>query len=205
MAATAEYVVRMSNDSQSADNRLADLEKSEDTFREKLVKLIADQQKVNQAVEKMTGKYSELTEKIQAAKVAAGEKPTASPLPQDPKDPAANKPIPKLDPESEKALDQLRKDLAELAKDEQKNTQAAQDLEKDLNKMADESGKNALLPADLKNEMKLLPNLFEQSALKPLQDLVGKMQKGATPNPRTDPNLDQIAKASCACRRTWTR
>jgi hypothetical protein len=84
MAATAEYVVRLSNDAQSADNKLADLEKSEDTFRDKLVKLIAEQQKVNQAVEKMTGKYAELTEKIQAAKVAAGERPTASPLPQDP-------------------------------------------------------------------------------------------------------------------------
>jgi hypothetical protein len=99
-AQTQEYVVRIANDQSSADVQLAQFEKNQDTFQEKLVKLIAEQEKISQQVETLEAKYEPLTEKNEQARAEQAEK---RPAPQEPAaDPAnpgqATEPAPQPEP-----------------------------------------------------------------------------------------------------------
>ena len=53
-AQTQEYVVRIANDGNAADKQLENYDKGQDAFRENLVKLIAEQAKVQETIKAMT-------------------------------------------------------------------------------------------------------------------------------------------------------
>jgi hypothetical protein len=180
---TQEYNIRLAADPNAADQQLAAFDKSEDPFREKLAKLLAEQAKVNQAVDKLNDKYAPLVEKIRAAQAAAQAAPET---PADPKNPAQPKPAPepkplKLDPDTAKALEELQKELAKLAPQEQQNAQLGQQVANDLGSMAQQMANLKMLPQQMTNEMQALQQLFQSKALTPLQDLAGKMTNGADP------------------------
>ena len=74
-AQTQEFVVRIAADNNAADKQLESFDKSQDTFRENLVKLIAEQAKVEATVKAMAAKYAPLEEKIKAAQAEAEAHP----------------------------------------------------------------------------------------------------------------------------------
>jgi hypothetical protein len=175
-ARTQEFAIRISADKSGADKQLADFEKSQDTFREKLVKLIADQAKVREAVEKLNVKYAPLGDKIKAAQAKA-QPPAGSPQANDPARPQ----VPELDPETAKQLQALRQELAELAKQEDQNTQLGQQIGAEMKNAAEQAGKLPLMPSQVADQLDALAKLFQQAAVRPLQDLAGRMNKGKDP------------------------
>ena len=122
------------DDPNAADRKEAALDKTQDTFHDRLVQLIAEQKKVQANVEKLTGKYAQMTEKVRKDQEAAPPPP-----PADPTKPAPPKEGPKLDPETAKQLAELQKQLAELAKEQDKNAQTASQLNNDLAKAAEQA------------------------------------------------------------------
>src|SRR5262249_46514494 len=72
IAKSAEFVVRIQADGAASDQLLANYEKNqEDPFRDKLVKLISEQAKIQKAMEKLSVDYAPLNEKLKAARLAA--------------------------------------------------------------------------------------------------------------------------------------
>jgi hypothetical protein len=182
-ALTQEYTIRLAADKSGLDQQLAALDKNEDAFHKKLADLIASQEKVRDAAEKLAAKYQPLVEKIEAqgAKVEIG--PDGSVQVKDPND----KYGPKLDPEAEKQLKELQKELSELAQQEQKNAQAAEQVHNDLGQMAQQAASNPLVPKPLSDQMKAVQDLFSQVGVQPMKNLAGQMTKGADPkNPPPD-------------------
>src|SRR5262249_27572030 len=127
-ARTAELAIRVATaDPAAADKQLANFDKSQDPFREKLVKMIAEQQKIRDKVENSRSKYTELSKKVELAKAEAQAKAakTTQPAPKGslPNTPNTTPPPPskpgdpppeiKLDPEAAKMLEELNKELAE--------------------------------------------------------------------------------------------
>ena len=67
-ARTQEFVVRIAADANAADQQLSKFDRDEDSFQDKLVKLMADQKKVKSALEKLEKEYAPLSEKLIAGK-----------------------------------------------------------------------------------------------------------------------------------------
>jgi hypothetical protein len=175
VAQTKEYVIRIVGKGAGAEAELDKFRKSQDPFQENLAKLLTQQAKVREAVTKMEAQYKPLSEKVQAAKAAAEAKPKPEGAPQVPEPP------PQLDPASQQQLDALRKELAELAKQEQQNADLAKQMGGDLNRIADEAAKQALLPPQVAQELAATRDLFNQLAAQPLQKLAGEMARGGQP------------------------
>ena len=170
-AVTKEYLIRISPDGSAADKQREAFEKSQDNFREKLVKLIAEQAKVKALVEKINAKYAPLNEKLKEARDKAAEQAKATAPDKTPVTP----PPPKLDATSEKLLQELRKELGELAKAEQQNEQLGKQMAADLKNAAEQANALSLLPAQVAAQMQELQKLFQQKAVQPLEDLASKM------------------------------
>jgi hypothetical protein len=193
-AQTKEFTVRLVADKSGADQQLAALEKTEDTFREKLVKLIADQAKVREAVEKLNAKYAPLSEKIKAAQAEAQAK-AGSPM-NDPGKPATAKASAlELEPQTAKMLEALRKELGELAKQEQQNAQLGQQIAGDIKNTAEQAAKQPLMPQQMAEQLTAMQQLFQQKAVQPLQELAAQMNQGANPRQNT-PDLNQMQQLS---------
>ena len=175
-----EYSVLISIDKRGDDQTLAAFEKTQDPFRDKLISLIAAQEKVRTAVEKLNDKYAPLMAKIKEAEAKARAAPQVVDPARDKTKPPEPQPI-KLDPEDAKLLDALRKELAELSKKEQQNTQLGQQLAAELAKSADQAANMPLMPRQVADEMRAMTNAFQQMAVKPLQDLADRMLQGADP------------------------
>lgn len=201
--ATQEFTIRIQDDANAADRKLATFEKSQDTFQEKLVKLIAEQAKVQESVQKMTAKYEPLSQKIKEAQALAqakaeAEKANAPPQPAPapnappppPAPPAPAKPL-ELDPESAKLLEELRKELTQVAQQEEQNTQLSQQIANDLTATVAQAKALEMIPPQLNDQFQQLPQQFQQAAVQPLQNLAGEMRKGATPQ-QPPPNLKQL-------------
>ncbi len=166
-AQTQDFTIRIvTNDTNAADKKLAQFEQQDDTFREKLVQLIAEQKKVQEKLEKLEEKYEPLTEKVEAAqaeaenaaeKVANEQAAKEQAVKDDPKNKDANKPQPPppqppeitLDPEAAKMLEELKKELAQLQSREQQNANTAQQLTEQLKAMANEAMNQQLIPPQL--------------------------------------------------------
>jgi hypothetical protein len=194
VARTQDFVVRIAADRNAADQQLAAFEKSQDPFQQKLLKLIAEQAKVREAVEKLAAKYATVDDKLKEARSKAL-------LPEPAKDPRTGRPIPpqpkppQLDPETEKQLQELRKELAQLARQEQQNVELGKQIAADLARAVEQANKLAMLPRDVAEQMQGLQQLFQERALQPLQNLAQEMQQGA--NPRQDaPEVKQLNQES---------
>jgi len=175
-AQTQEFVVRIAADNNAADKQLEAFDKGQDTFRENLVKLIAEQSKVEATVKAMAAKYAPLEEKVKAAQAEARPAPDAAAKPNDPAKP--NEP-PRLDPELAKQLDELRKELAQAAAQEEQNAKLGDQVAAGLKQAADQAGNLKMLPSEMVQQLKGVEQAFQDRALHPLQDLAAEMKQGA--------------------------
>jgi hypothetical protein len=175
-AASQEYTIRIAADANAADQQLAAFEKSQDPFRENLAKLLAEQAKVREAVEKMNAKYAPLMEKVKEAQADVRPVPEGT---AKEKDPAQAVREMKLDPESAKLLQELQKELGQLAQKEQENVQLGQQVANDLARATEQMANLRMMPQPLTQQMQALQQLFQQRAVPSLQDLQGRMAKGA--------------------------
>jgi hypothetical protein len=194
-AKTQDFVVRIAADPYAADKQLAEFEKSEDPFRQKLVNLIAQQAKVREQIEKLAVQYAPVSEKIKTAEALAKIDEAAKSSNTQPSPPAAQpKPL-KLDPETEKMLQALRKEMAELAKLEDSNLQLGKQMEADLSKIVEQANKLQMLPKDIADQLRAIQGLFQQRAVHPLQDLTNSMKQGADPK-QGSPDLAAMNQTS---------
>jgi hypothetical protein len=179
-ARTREYVVRIVDDANAADKLLAAFEKAQDQFRDKVAQLIAEQKKVQTALEKATTQYAELTAKIDKLKEEAlkGNLPGKVDPKTGQKDPDLTS---KLDPEMAKKLAELQKELAALSKEEDKNTKLAEQLNTELARATEQAGQLQMLPRPIADQMQLTQRDFEKAALQGMKDLLGQMNRGADP------------------------
>jgi hypothetical protein len=183
-----EHIITISDGPNAADKQQEAFEKSQDPFREKLLKLIGDQEKVKLKIDQVAAKYEELNEKIKAAQADVDIRPRRNPMGiVDPKDPA-NQPLNRLDPKLQKDLEALKKELGELFNQENPNVGQAQQLANELEAMRKQAEQLQLLDRSVLEEMKNLQKQFNDLALDPLKDLAGQMQRGSAPQ-QTPPDL----------------
>ena len=179
------------DDPNAADRQEAALDKTQDTFHDRLVQLIAEQKKVQVNVEKLTAQYAPLAEKVRKDQEAAPPTPPADPTKPLP----PPKEGPKLDPETAKQMAELQKQLSELAKEQDKNTQTASQLNNDLANAAAQADRLKSLPQPLVQQMQSLQQAFEQTAVHGMQNLAQQFNQGANPQAGT-PNLPDIHQKS---------
>jgi hypothetical protein len=181
---TREYVIRLSANPNAADRQREEFEKTQDTFRERLIQLIAEQKKVKEQIDKLTKEYVPVAEKVQAALDEARAKQEADPKkPQTP-------PPPKLDPETARKFAELQRELAKLSQQEQQNATIAQQIANDLARAMDEANKRDVLPEPLAKEMEATQQQFQKMVADAMRNLSQEMQQGAQPNPQNAPNLE---------------
>ena len=194
-ASTRDYSIRLADDNQAADRQFAEFEKKTDTFQEKLVKLIAEQNKVQETVEKLTEKYKPVSEKLEQAKAEAVEK-LAKADPAKPIDPQTLKPedvakATELDADTTKALAELRSELGEVAKLENQNLQLGKQVASELAELSKQAPNQQMLPPEVAQQLDAVQKAFQQMAVQPLDDLNSLMQKG-TQAANKDPQLAQV-------------
>jgi hypothetical protein len=170
-----DFSVRIAEDANAADKLLDQFEKGQDTFRDKLVNLIAEQKKVKEKIDQVQARYDALNTKVQAAveEAKARAKPKDG---QPPKDVP-----PAIDPKDAQQMAELRKELNDLFGQEQKNVAAATALDQELKNLAANAQKASLLNGEIGKQMQDLAGQFKNAALDPLQDLASKLQQGANP------------------------
>jgi hypothetical protein len=178
VTSSKEYQVRIAVDPNSADQQMAAFEKSQDPFEQNLAKLLAEQAQVREKVEKLAEKYAPLMEKIEAAKAEAQDAPRGDPKVADVLNQGR---LPNLDTETAKALEALKKELAEIAAKEQQNVQVAQQVGGELARSADQMSKMPMIPRQIADQMKAAQQLFQQMAVPSLQDLSARMNRSADP------------------------
>ncbi|HJT75870.1 MAG TPA: hypothetical protein VJ739_01605 [Gemmataceae bacterium] len=181
-ARTQEYTIRILQAPDAADKQLENFDKTEDPFREKLAKLIAEQAKVRDALKKMDEKYAPTVAKARKAEEEAA-KAENQPKGKNPKEkakPQTAKP-PQLDPETAKLLQQMQKELGQLTNQEQQNLQLGQQAGNDLKQLADQMNNLKMLAPELGQQMHELQQLFQKNALDRMQDLANQMRQGSDP------------------------
>jgi len=181
-ARTVERQIRIAADHNAADQQLDRFEKKQDSFLEKLLKLIAQQEKHSRETGQLAAKYAPLEEKIRAAKSAeppAGESPS----------PQAKRP--EMDPETRKQLEQLRQELAGVAAAAEQNSALGQQLAAELARLVEEAAKLQMMPPEILAEFRAAKAAFERRAAQPLQQLAAEMkQEAAAKQPDAPPLAD---------------
>jgi hypothetical protein len=188
-ARTREYIVRIAADANAADQQLTQFEKTQDTFRDRLVKLIAEQKKVQGTIEKLNKEYVSLTEKVREQAVQQPEETKPGTAPKTPPDPQRNL---KLDPESAKRLAELQKELAKLAQEEAKNTSQAQQISTDLARVVEQAEKLDLLPRPVAEQMQATQQTFQNLVADAMRELGQRMSQDADPRQTPAPDLRDL-------------
>jgi hypothetical protein len=189
VARTREFLLRVAADPNAADQQLAAFEKSQDPFRDRLIQLIAEQKKIQAAVEKTNKEYAGVLAKLRAAEEEfRAEAPKV--------DPTTGKPLPNqgpsLDPETMKRLAELRAELDKLAKEEQKALAAAEQIDRDLANAAQQADKLEMLPRQIAAEMAATEQTFRQMVVNAMRDVGGRMSQGADPKSASAPDVPGI-------------
>jgi hypothetical protein len=180
---TREYVIRIAADANAADQQLDAFEKAQDPFRDNLLKLIAEQKKVQEQIQRLNKEYNAVAEKAQAAMDAA--KPKEGTV-----DPKGKPPEPvKMDPETAKRLAELQKELAKLGQQEQQNANLAQQIANDLAKAAEQANKLEMLPKAIAHEMQNAQQQFQNLVANAMKNLGQEMNQAAAPNQSNAPDL----------------
>jgi hypothetical protein len=188
-ARTREYILRIAADANAADQQLTQFEKTQDTFRDRLVKLIAEQKKVQGTVEKLNKEYATLADKVREqaeAKPEASKPASPQTAPKD-KDKA-----PKLDPERAKRLAELQKELAKLAQQEQQNASQAQQISNDLTKAVEQANKLEMLPKPIADQMQATQQMFQNMVADAMRDLGQRMSQDADAKQTPAPDLKDL-------------
>ena len=189
-ARSQEFVVRVAVDANAADNQLAQFDKNQDTFQDRLVKLIAEQKKVKARIDQLNKEYAKLDEKLRASEAEPKAEDKTKIDPKTGK-PMVVPPAPKLTAEEMKRLAELQKELAKLAGDENRNAEAARQINEDLKKSIDDGRKLDLLPKAVADQMSATQRLFDQMVARALKDLGKDLQEGS--NPKTGkPDLPDL-------------
>lgn len=188
-ARTREYILRIAAAAHAADRQLTQFDKTQDTFRDRLVKLIAEQKKVQDTIEKLNKEYAALTDKVREQADAKAEQdkvaqPQTAPKEQDK--------TPKLDPETAKRLDELRKQLDQLAKEENKNASQAQQISNDLAKAVEQADKLEMLPKPIAEQMQTTQQLFQNKVADAMRDLGRQMGRDADRKQTPAPDLNDL-------------
>jgi hypothetical protein len=187
-----EYLVRVAADANAADQQLTQFEKTQDTFRDRLVKLLAEQKKVQEAVEKMNKEYATLTEKARAQNdVQAGDTKPVPPQTIKDKDKTL-----KLDPQSAKRLAEVQKELAKLAKEEEKNASQAQQISDDLKKAVEQADNLEMLPKPVTEQMQETRQTFQNMVADAMRDLGQRMNRDADAKQTPAPDLKDLQQRS---------
>lgn len=192
-ATTKDYVIRMAEDDNAADRQLAQQTERTETFEEKLVKLIAEQAKVQEAVERVAENYKPLTEKVEQAKVEAARAAEAQKA-IDPEQPVESKPI-ELDEESQKELESLRGELAQVIQQEDKNIKLSEELGNEVKALAEHAGNLQMLPPEFAEQLNNAQQAFQEMAVQPMQALRELMNQSAQPQ-QSDPQLPEVQRQS---------
>ncbi len=183
VARTREYVIRIASDANAADQQLEAFEKAQDPFRDNLLKLIAEQKKVQEQIQHLNKEYTAVAEKAQAALDAA--KPKEGTV-----DPKGKPPEPvKMDPETAKRLAELQKELAKLGQQEQQNANLAQQIANDLAKAAEQANKLEMLPKAIAHEMQNTQQQFQDLVANAMRNLGQQMSQASTPHQANAPDL----------------
>jgi hypothetical protein len=178
VARSDEYVIRIAADPNAADKALADLDKTQDTFIEKLAKLLGDQKKINERMAELEKEYATLDRKVQDLK-DKGLTPEGKPI--DPKVPVEKGSESKgLTPEELKKLAALKAELGKLAAEEAKNAAAAKTLDNELKGTIDKAVKSDLLPREIADALNKTSDLFGRMVAKELSDLGKKLSDAAS-------------------------
>jgi hypothetical protein len=168
-ARTQEYSVRIANDGNAADKKLENFDKTQDTFLDRLAKLIGEQKKITGSLEKAEKEYAELEEKLKARAEEAKVEDKAKP--EEKGRPAEKQPDLKLSPDEAKRLAELQKELAKLAGEQNRNAETARQMNEELKRSVDEAGKLELMPKPLVDELKGTQRLFDQAIAQAMKDL----------------------------------
>ena len=177
-----ERQIRIAADHNAADQQLDRFEKKQDSFQEKLLKLIAQQEKHSRETGQLAAKYAPLEEKLRSAK-SAEPPPGESPSPQAKR--------PEIDPETLKRLEQLRQELAAVAAAAEQNSALGQQLAAELAHLVAEAAKLQMMPPEILAEFRAAQGTFERRAAQPLQQLAAEMkQEAAAKQPDAPPLAD---------------
>ncbi|MCY2968235.1 MAG: hypothetical protein NT069_32165 [Planctomycetota bacterium] len=196
---TPEYSIKIQDDANAADKRLENFEKQQESIKEKFDKLVAEQAKVEQKIEQLKEKNETLTEKVAEAQAEAQKQADAEAA-KNPPDPNQPPPAPKplaLDAPTQQALADVRKELAELAKQEEANANASAQIAAELKASAESAAKLELLPPQILDQVKAIPEKVQAEAVKPLQEMTKDLQQGSAAD-TAPPNLPQMAENSQA-------
>lgn len=188
IARTREYVLRIAADANAADKQLTQFEKTQDTFRDRLVKLIAEQKKVQSNIEKLNKEYAAMTDKVRDKADTKDEESK----PAQPRTIKNQDKTPKLDPETAKRLAELRKQLAQLGKEEEKNASQAQQISSDLAKAVEQAGKLEMLPKPIAEQMQATQQAFQNQVADAMRDLGRQMNRDADGKQTPAPNLKDL-------------
>ncbi|HEV3022785.1 MAG TPA: hypothetical protein VGX76_09960, partial [Pirellulales bacterium] len=192
VAETQDYAVRIAVDDNAADRQLARFEQVQDAFQKKLVQLIAEQAKVRENVETLEQKHETLEEKLAEAQAKAAEeaRKLAEANPQAP--PPAPQP-PALDAATAQELAEVRQQLAQLAAQEDQNTNLAKQLAAELAQSVQQAETLQMLPSELNAEMKAALEAFQQLAVRPMEQLAQDLRQASTPA-QNDPHLEELGQ-----------
>jgi hypothetical protein len=192
-ATTKDYVIRMAEDDNAADRQLAQQTERTKTFEDKLAQLIAEQAKVQEAVERVAENYKPLTEKVERAKVEAARIAEIQKA-IDPDKPVEPKPI-ELDDESKKELESLRGELAQIIQQEDQNIKLSQELGNEVKALAEHASKLQMLPPEIAQQLNNAEQAFQQMAVQPMQALRELMNQSAQPQ-QSDLQLPEVERQS---------
>lgn len=193
IAMTQDYVVRIAQDDNAADKQLARFDQTQDTFQEKLVQLISEQAKVQQAMEKINAKYEPLENKLEKAEAEAQAKAKADA--QATQQPTQPVPPLTLDPETAKQLAELQQELAQAAAQQEQNANLGKQLAAELQQAADQAAQLQMLTPELQQELRDVQQAFQEMAVQPMQDLATDLRQQSTAPP-ADPDLGQLEQFS---------
>ncbi|MEX2117980.1 MAG: hypothetical protein WD847_00095 [Pirellulales bacterium] len=192
VAQTPDFVIRIAADDNAADRQLARFEQTQDTFQEKLVQLIAEQAKIRDEVRKMEAQFAPLDDKIKAAQAQAA----AEARRQAETNPQAPPPAAVLDPDDAGRLAELRRQLGQLAGQEEQNTNLARQLASELGQSAQQAAQLQMLPPELIDELRAVQQAFEGLAVAEMQELAGRMRQSSSAADVSDPRLDQLGRST---------
>ena len=195
-ATSVDYTIRLADDNNAEDRKLTQFTEKTDTFREKLVDLIAQQEKVQESVEELEEKHRELTEKIEQAQAEA-EKKAAEELKNNPDRKPEEIPEPQieLDEASKKELAELKAKLAEIWEEEEEAVQLSHQLSGELGQIADQAPNLQTLPKEIAQQLQAVNEAFKDLAVKPMQDLNESIKEGVKPE-QSDPKLPELGRKS---------
>ena len=177
---TREYVVRVAADANAADKQLDAFDRSQDSFRDRLIQLIAEQKKIQVDVERMEAQYAEALQKARDAELKA-QAGTAGSVKPDPVKPPTTDKTPRVDPETAKQLAALQAEIARLAQQQTQNANTAQQISDALVQSTQQARNLQTLPQAVADQMQATQQAFQQTGVQALRELAQMMQRGADP------------------------